>query len=79
MPEPITETLVPSNYAGKTVQWAKDDLAAVGLGIKVKAPGQDFHPPGTDELPLTVTENAPGSLKGQARASNGSGLVFIST
>ena len=77
MPEPLTETLVPSNYAGKTVQWAKNDLAAVGLGIEVKAPGQDFHAPGTDELPLTITENAPGSKQGQARPTGSSGQVLL--
>lgn len=77
MPEPITETLVPSNYANKTVQWAKNDLAAAGLGIKVKVPGGEFHPPGEDELPLTVSENAPGSMLGQPRPSTGEGLVIL--
>ena len=77
MPQPLTETLVPSNYAGKTVQWAKDDLAVVGLGIEVKAPGQDFHPPGEDELPLTIKENAPGSKQGQARPNGGEAKVIL--
>ena len=77
MPEPITETLVPSNYADKTVQWAKDDLAAVGLGILVKFPGGDFHEPGTDELPLVVKENAEGSKEGQPRTSTGSAKVIL--
>ena len=77
MPEPLTETLVPSNYAGKTVQWAKNNLAAVGLGIEVKAPGQEFHPPGEDELPLTVKENASGSKQGQARPSGTEAKVIL--
>ena len=77
MPDPITETLVPSNYANKTVQWAKDDLAAVGLGIEVKFPGGDFHEPGTDELPLIVQENAPGSMQGQARTSGSNANVIL--
>ncbi len=70
-------TMIPSNYTNKTVQWAKDDLAAVGLSIEVRAPGGEFHEPGADELPLTIIENAPGSMQGQTRATNGKGLVLI--
>lgn len=73
----LTGTLVPSNYANKTVLWAKNDLAAVGLGIEIREIGGTFHPPGTDEYPRIIDSNAPGSLKGQTRPSNGNGLVTV--
>jgi len=78
MPESITEqVLVPNNYANKTVLWAKNDLATVGLGIEVAEQGGSFHPPGTDELPRIIDHNAGGSQQGQPRPAGGNANVIL--
>lgn len=79
MPEPLTgsQVSVPSNYAGKTVEWARTNLLTVDLHIRVAVPEGEFHPPTTDELGLVITANAPGSQQGQSRPAGGTAGVFI--
>ena len=77
MPQSITEVAVPQNYANKTVQYAKNNLATVGLGIEVAVPGGTFHVPGTDEMQREIDQNAEGSKKGDPRPSGGTVKVIL--
>ena len=77
MPQSTTDVVIPNNYANRTVQWAKNDLATVDLNIRVAFPGGQYHTPGSDELPLGIQANAPGSEKGQPRQSGGTVNVIL--
>ena len=79
MPNPLTETQVPvpNDYTGKTVQWAKNNLATVDLNIVVSFENGEFHPPTTDQLGYTILTNAPGSKKGQLRPHGGNAAVIM--
>lgn len=77
MPDSTNDVLVPHNYSGKTVRWAKADLSTVDLGIRVKRDGGDYHTPGTDEMDLTIQVNAPGSSQGQSLPTGGNAKVIL--